>query len=270
MVRVFLISLFILSFLRADLLDEKIKSLVTQKTYEKHFRLINKIFQSKDQFYLTKDRVDILKVIKVLKENGLLKLFFDEPKENFITFQTNSNPLFFMKIIEETLLDLGYNSFLTEEIKRENGSFVWTISFVSDYTLDPELFAKFLIKKECKITDIVREDKNRWRYVIDVDSAKLDAISLLPQEKMRLKRAIHDYWIKIDGGQKLSIASYGGNRWHPKIVVYDKDLKILKIYKQNKKTNWLVVYLPPNSYYIKISDIFTLDNLKYGLKVKVE
>lgn len=267
MVRFCLVLFLLLSFLRADILDQKIKSLVGEKNYESHQRLINKLFQNRQDFYITSNRVDILKVIKVLKNNGLLKIFFESPKKNYITFKTNSNPVFFMKIIEETLINLGYYNFLTDEIKKDNDIFEWKISFILDYTLDPEIFTKFLIKNGCEITDIIRDDENSWEYTINANSAHTNSIEILPNEEKKLSRSLKDYWLKIDGGKKISIASYGGNRWYPKIVVYDKNLKILKIYKKEEKTNWLVMDLPLGSYYIKISDIFTLDNLKYGLKV---
>ncbi|WP_187647351.1 hypothetical protein [Nitrosophilus labii] len=270
MVRVFFIFIFIIKLSYGDLLEDKIKSLVSEITYEKHYKLIKKIFQNREDYYLCENKVDMIKVIKNLKENGLLNLFFDSPKKNHITFETNSNPVLFMKIIEDNLRNLGYYYFMSDEIRYDENAFGWKISFVSEYTLDPEIFSQFLIKNGCEVLDIVREDESTWRYVINVDNARLNATKLLLNEKIRLKKPLNDYWLIVKEGKKISIASYGGNRWYPKVTIYDKNLHVLKIYKKKRKTDWLVFYLPANAYYIKISDIFTLSNIKYGLRVTLE
>ena len=270
MVRVFILLIFAFTLLFGDSLENSVKNLVSEDVYQKHYRLINKIFQNREDFYLTDEKVDILKVIKTLKENGLLNLFFESPKENIITFKTNSNPIFFMKIIQDNLNNLGFMFTFTKEIDFNDNLFIWKIKFDSEYTLDPEMFSSFLIKNGCDILEISRKSESKWEYFINVDRAYLNVKKLVLKERTRLKKPLSDYWLNISGGSKISIASYGGNRWYPKIVIYDKNLHILKVYKKDEKTDWLVIYLPPSSYYIKISDSYTLNNLKYGLRVTLE
>jgi len=266
----FLVVFLLIIYSYGDLLNKKIKNLIGQENYQRHYKLINKIFQERSKYYLSEERVNLIKIVKNLKANGLLNLAFNQPKRSDILFETNSNPTFFMKIIEDNLRDLGYIYFLTKEIKNSKNSFSWKITFFSEFTLDPELFTRFLIEKGCEVIDILREDENFWRYIINVDNAKLDAIEILPNESKRLKKPLNDYWLVVKNAKTVSIASYGGNRWYPKITIFDKELHILKLFKKEKKTSWLVLDLPPGSYYIKISDIFTLKNLKYGLKVTLK
>ena len=270
MVRTVLILILFFKLVIAQELEVTIKNLISEDTYQRHNKLINKIFQNRDNFYITDNKIDILKVIKTLKENGLLNLFFDSPKDNIITFKTNSNPLFLMKIVEDNLRNLGFLSVFTKEIEYDENLFEWKIHFVSDYTLDPELFTTFLQKNGCEILEIVRDGKSNWEYFINTDRANIDAKRLVLKERTRLRKPLNDYWLNVSGGTKISIASFGGNRWYPKIVIFDKNLHILKVYKKDEKTDWLVIYLPMNAYYIKISDSYTLNNLKYGIRVTLE
>ncbi len=270
MVRFILVLFIFINFLSADLLEDRIKSLVGDENYQKHYKLIKKIFENKDEYYLTQNKIDMIKVVKRLKENGLLKLFFVSPKKNIITFKTNGNPLFFMKIVEDSLRNMGYYLFFTDEINYDESAFNWTISFVSEYTLDPELFSKSLQKNGCDILEINRSDESTWEYFINIDNAYINAKKLVLKKNLRLKKPLSDYWLNVSEGSKISIASYGGNRWYPKIAIYDKNLHILKIYKKDEKTDWLVLHLPAGAYYIKISDSYTLNNLKYGLRVTLE
>jgi len=264
-----LLLFFIIINLYGDKLEESVKSLVSEQTYQRHYKLIKKIFQNSQDYYVTPNKIDILKVIKNLKENGLLNLFFDTPKKNIITFKTNSNPLFFMKIVEDNLRNMGYSLFFTKSVDYDE-IFEWKIDFVSEYTLDPELFAKFLQQNGCEIIEIKRVSDTEWEYFINIDNAYINAKKLILKEKIRLKRPMSEYWLNVSVGKKISIASFGGNRWYPKITIFDKNLNILKVYKKDEKTDWIVFYLPQNAYYIKISDLYTLSNLKYGLRVTLE
>lgn len=269
MVRVLFIFLFLTNAIFANILQDSIKSLVNEDTYKKHYRLFKKIFQNEEEFLITENRVDILKVIKTLKENGLLNLFFTSPKKNYITFKTNANPLFFMKLIEDNLRNLGYSLVYTQSVNYDE-IFEWKIYFVSEYTLDPELFTRFLEKSGCEVLEIKRLNESSWDYFINIDNAYLNVKKLVLKEKTRLKRPLNDYWLNVSEGSKISIASFGGNRWYPKISVFDKNLHLLKVYKKDEKTDWLVFHLPAGAYYIKISDSYTLNNLKYGLRVTLE
>ncbi len=270
MVRVFLFFFIIFSCLRGDLLEEKIKNYISNNNFEKHSRLIKKIFREKDVFY-NENKLDCIKIISTLKKNGLLELFFQAPARNIITFKVKGSLILFMRIVEEVLTDMGYSYFLTESLEKNNDKQIWSITFVSEYTLDPEIFSKFLKKRECSILDIKREGLGKWVYEVDAREALLVNVKKIQiSQSIRLKRGLDDYWLRVDNGERISIASYGGNRWRPYIVIYDRNLNILKIFKRKEKSSWVVVFLPKNSFYIKISDIFTLDNVKYGLKVSLE
>jgi len=81
-----------------DPLATKVKSFLSDKTYDENKGFINVIFDPKSAFYQN-DRVDAVKVVQTLKENGLLKLFFKKPQEFRLNFKTNGSPLFFVKLM---------------------------------------------------------------------------------------------------------------------------------------------------------------------------
>jgi len=58
-----------------DPVTAKIKTFIDEKTYADNEDFINVIFDPKSAYYI-QERVDVVKVIQTLKDNGLLKLFF--------------------------------------------------------------------------------------------------------------------------------------------------------------------------------------------------
>jgi len=268
-VRVFAVLLFVVQ-VWADSLDDKIKSLVEPAQYEKHFRLIKRLFADRSEFYTQGERVDILKVVRRLKENGLLPLEFAGSKKSMIVLRTSSSPMLALKCVDGVLRELGYVDYLIERMRYDLSELSWSISFVSDYTLDPETFASTLIERGCFIADIKRELSTSWIYEIECDGAVLPSIELSKGEERKLKKPLDDYWLRIKEGKKIRIYSYGANSWHPKISFLDRQLNVLSIYRENEKRSKVSLDLPQGTYYIKISDIFTLSNIKYGLKVSLE
>jgi len=80
-----------------ELLMKKIKSLINPATFTKDRAYIETIFSPKEDYFRKDGKVDALKVIKVLKENGILNLFFKKPRDIDITFKTQGEPTSFCK-----------------------------------------------------------------------------------------------------------------------------------------------------------------------------
>jgi len=125
--------------------------------------------------------------------------------------------------------------------------------------------AQELEKNNCKIVDVVRENESDWSYVIDMQKAKLDVAALEGGVEFNLKRSLYAYWLDASKIGTLDIVSSIRNEWYPYIAFYDKSLKLLNVIKiDTKKTN-ITLELDPEAYYIKISDIYTLKNIKDDL-----
>lgn len=247
--------------LNQDLLAQKIENFVGKDVYQKKMNFINVIFDPKSSYYKN-DRVDVIKVVQTLEENGLLKLFFKKPQEIRLNFKTSGAPLFFVKIMGDSLRNIGYYRYVTTASKLNASEFIWNISMTSEYATDPLVLQKELAKSACYITDIRRESPTEWSYVIDMSSGFLNLLKLQDAKEVQLKHSLYAHWLDCSMIQKLKIRSSRRNHWYPQMTYYDSSLHLLKVTKINKKTRLIVLQIPKRAKYMKISDLYTLKNVK--------
>jgi len=253
----------------SDALDEKIESLIGKETYERNRSFVDIVFSPKDAYYHNKN-IDVVKVVEVLKENGLLNLFFDKPRTLELTFSTNGKPLFFVKLMSDTLRDMGYYRYITKESTLENSGFSWSISLTSEYATDPTLLRRELLKRGCDIVDIERLSDDKWHYKIDISLAHLKLETFKDGDNVTYKRLNFEKWLDISEVKKLTLWSLKGNNWYPYVAFYDKSLRLLKVYKRDKKTWQIVLALPRDATYVKIADLYSMKNIKDGLRVETQ
>lgn len=269
MVKALLLSIFLASFLNAqDLVIEKIRTLINPKTFAKDRAYIDVIFSPRKDFYTKDGRVDAIKVIKTLKDNGILNLFFKNPRDIDISFKTNGEPLFFIKIMGDSLQNIGYYRYVTKESNFNSDEFVWKINLTSEYAADPIILSQELQKSNCEIVDVIRENETDWTYVIDMQNAKLNVSELEGGVEFRLKRSLYAYWLDVSKVQTVQILSSARNDWYPYIAFYDKSLKLLRVMKIDTKKSNIFLDMKEDTHYIKISDIYTLKNIKDDLVLK--
>ncbi len=266
MVKTVLLLFCLLSFSHAqDLLMQKIQNLVNPRTFAKDKAFIETVFSPKSAYYTEDGRVDSIKVIKTLKDNGILNLFFKTPREINISFRTQGKPLLFVKIMSDSLQNIGYYKYTTKESSFEDAEFVWKINLTSEYAADPIILAQELEKNNCKIVDVVRENESDWSYSIDMKDAKLNVATLEGGVEFSLKRSLYAYWLDVSKIGTLDIVSSLRNDWYPYIAFYDKSLNLLNVIKMDTKKTNITLEIHPEAYYIKISDIYTLKNIKDDL-----
>lgn len=248
-----------------ELLMKKIKSLINPATFTKDRAYIETIFSPKEDYFRKDGKVDALKVIKVLKENGILNLFFKKPRDIDITFKTQGEPRLFVKIMSDSLQNIGYYRYVTSESTLNENEFAWKISLTSEYAADPLVLSQELKKSNCEIVDVVRENETNWSYIIDMKNAKLDVAVLQHKEELRLKRSLYSYWIDVSKVDNIQITCSNRNEWYPHIAYYDRFLRLLRVDKIDEKTTDLLLHRGEDTYYIKISDIYNLKNIKEDL-----
>jgi hypothetical protein len=250
-----------------ELIDEQIREILPQNVYEENKLLLDVLF-TPSKNYIKDSQVEPIKIVKTLKENGLLKLFFDKPVNIELDFKTNSSAVFFVKVMSDTLRNIGYFRFVTKYSNYDSSQFVWSISLVSEYVTDPVILQKELLKSGAKIIKISRKTPYKWEYTIDMTNAHLNVDSLSSGFEMKLKRSLFAYWLDIPNIRKLKIISAFTNRWYPDISYYDASLHLVKVVKIDKKTSKLSLKMPKNAKYIKIADIYTMKNIKDYLLLK--
>jgi hypothetical protein len=271
MVKILLVWLLIFSFSYTDepkdinkknLLINKIKSLINQKVFVKDRAYIEIIFSQVQDYYTVDDRINSVKVIQTLKENGILNLFFKEPREINISFETDGAPPFFVKIMSDTLRNIGYYRYVTQEAKLKDSKFIWKINLTSEYSADPMILSNELNKSGCKIIDVIRESASEWTYIIDMKDARLNTKVLEDGVELKLKRSLYSYWLDVSKIKELEISSSFRNSWYPYIAYYDKSLNLLRVIKKDEKIKIINLDMQENTHYLKISDIYTLKNIK--------
>ena len=254
-------------FLQADSIDAKVESLIGASAFAKNKDFIHIIFKSKDSYY-DQGKLDSVKIVQTLKDNGLLHLFFKTPQTINMSFSTQGSPLFFVKLLEDTLRSLGYYRYITQEAQLDGSNFLWSIELSSEYAIDPMLLKKELANRGCVITDISSQNPTSWSYTIDMASAHLNATKITANSSNKLERTIYEKWLDVSDVRGIVIDSNAGNTWYPYIVVYDKDLHILNVNKIDKKTSNITQSIPSNGVYVKISDLYTLKNIKNGIEIE--
>lgn len=250
-----------------DILYEKIENLIGTQEFNTHKNLIHLLFRNK-QHYSSDTQLKYIPILEELKKNGLLKLRLNQPKEITVEFLTNADPIKSLKILNDTLKSLGYYYYFTKKTLYDGqGNMVWTIRLKTSYAIDPFILSKELAEYEVRITSISR-DKNNWQYNINTQNANMRrAIFIDTNEKVSLPKPLKPYFFKINEAKKLIIRSRTLNNWYPHVVFYDTHLNILKTVKKNRMFKGLTMSIPPTSRYIKVTDLYTLINIKRGLSI---
>ena len=269
MVKIFLSFFLLFSFSFAEdaiessdnNLTGKIKSFLDVEIYEQNKAFIDVIFDPESDFYKN-ERVDVVKVVETLKENGLLKLFFKTPREIQLNFKTSGSPLFFVKLMGDALRNIGYYRYVTTASNLNSSEFTWSIKLTSEYATDPLVLQTELNKSGSNIIDIERTSATEWTYVVDMGGSFLNLVELENRREIKLKRSLYAHWLNVAKIQKLKIVSSRRNNWYPYIAYYDSSLHLLKVIKEDERYNTLKLDIPKQAKYIKISDLYSLKNVK--------
>lgn len=274
MLRFFVIGSLLAAPVWADAVDDKVRSLVDPKSYVVHQRLIEIIFRDRASFYLDETRLDSVKVVTALKENGLLDIFYRSgPRNLSATFRTSQSPNFFIKSIGDSLSELGYNFTLTSSMKQDGLFFEWTLAYKSDHAIDPALLSKRLAPYGILIEDISKRDDN-WFYSLSVFDPALPEAALVTAdapEPLMLLNPQGEYWVALSAPEgRLGVRRKTGSIWFPYAVFYDRDLRILRVVAHEQALRTLLVKVPENAAYVKITDNYTTENLKHGVQLWLE
>lgn len=269
MVRIIIILALFLNFGYANTLHSELSNILGQNSYLSKKKFLKIIFKEEQKFYVG-DEVDIHKVLIALKENNLLHLDFKTTKDLYLSFATQqNNPLIFIKMLQNSLNALGYSTPSTQKMMKDSSGFLWKVILKTSAAVDPVLLARELKKQHCYITQIKRYSKSNWRYNIDIRD-----IDIVPQEitlnkKTALKKPHNPYWIDVEKARTMVLGSAKANSWHPYVVFYDRDLKVLDTITKERKSYNEKFSIPRNAKYVKISDIYTLENLRRGLSIYI-
>ncbi len=247
----------------------ELENILGQNSYLAKKKFLKIIFKDQQKFYAG-SQVDIHKVLSTLKENNLIRLDFKKSRTLHLSFATEqNNPLIFIKMIQNSLNTLGYNTPVTEKVMRDSSGFLYKVILKTSSAVDPVLFASELKKQGCYIAQMKRYSKVNWRYNINIFDIDIVPTETIFNKKMVLKKPLNPYWIDVERAKTLVVSSSRSNSWHPYMVFYDRDLKILDTISKEIKSYNEKLSIPRNAKYVKISDIYTLENIKRGLSIYI-
>ena len=270
MVRALFALLLCAGLVQAGSIEHEVESILGKRSYASQKGLINVLFKKRSDF-LQGDHLNMVKVLKTLKNNHLLDLDFKRRTDISLTFATVSkNPLLFVKIVKETLNSLGYNHTLTTKAMRDDSGFLWRVNIQSASMIDPYFIAKELDKRGTILKHIKRYSKDNWRFDLSTSRGHIRAKKLPFNKSVSLRKFLHPYWVDVEGARAVTLKSRNGNLWHPYIVFYDKDLEIVDNYTKERKSYNVSLKIPSGTKYMKIGDLYTLENIKRGLTLYIQ
>ena len=248
---------------------EKVRAMVGDTVFFRNEAFIKIIFSDRNT-YEKAGQIDVVSIVKTLKDNGLMRLGYGRSRTLELTFETNGAPQFFMTLMGDTLRDMGYYNYLTDSAQLSKSGYVWRIRMEAESAVDPAALQQKLAERGCRIFDIERSGDTQWRYFIDMGGAHLNLTPLALGEKVTMKRLVYPRWLDVSQANQLTLWSLKGNNWYPYIAFYDDDLRLLKLYKRDKKSWQIIINLPRGCAYVKIADLYSRKNMNAGLSVKAQ
>ncbi len=262
MIRVLLLLSFSLA-IWASTLQEEIISIIGPEKFERNQAVLNAVFLDQNR-YMRNGMVDVVKVVQVLDRIGLIQKDFATPQKHEIVFKAYTHPYLFFKVALDALKAADLFEYEIIKMEKNDQQFLLHIAYTSSYLADPVAIARYFDTCGMGVVHIQKEQM-RWEFTIDAKSGLLQ-VPLVDQKASiaPIRKAV---WIRVENKKKLIIFSALGNRWFPKIFIYDRWLKPVDVVQKDKKSFKLLLQLPKESYYIKISDKFTIKNIKNGLRI---
>ena len=264
MVRYLLILLLGVSLHAASLFGE-IENIIGKNSFVANKKIITILFKKRENFF-KRGRVDYAAVLQVLSDNHLLNTKISRATDISLSFATRAHhPVAFVRLIRMTLNELGYSRIDIRKVIHDQSGFMYKVSVYSDSAPDPSMIVGSFAKKGADVIKIKRFSLANWRYFVDISHMNLVPQRIAYDRKVALPRPLDDYWINVEHAKVAVFKSPKANRWHPKIVFYDRYLNIVDNFSQDRKSYNIRLKVPANARYMKVSDIYTLENLRRGL-----
>lgn len=278
--RIFLTSTLFMLIVHADsvptkeeIIHAKVQNLIGINSYGVNKNFINKIFSNKDRFF-NGNKLNIVSVLNILKDNGLLSLKLSKPSETSATFISNTKPIFLLKSLSHTLGFLGYSYYTISEASFIDDITNINVKLIAEHIIDPLSLSNELRKYGFNIDDIRVEGKE-WIYHLTLASAKIPySTELEGNSSVNIAEVSGEYWFSLpkpfEGKDEefnvLKITST--RRQDLKIIYFDKYLQLIALTNFQDSRN-VRLNLKEGTKFIYITDPNNPFNLRNGLSVSL-
>lgn len=214
---------------------------------------------------------DIAKISQILKTNSLITLTLPNPKTLRLNFKAKADEVMFFKILSDVLTDAGYIYFIPTDLILREGNIDYTIQVESQYILDSGTLYKLLKADSVYIDNVKRVGVYDYEYDLNFTQAILKTnIDLKLNTPKLLEKPLKDYVLHLKNATRLIIDANDLDNWFPKIFFLDKNLNLIKAVKSKNKNNHFSELIPNGAIYAIISDMYSLDNIRRGLKITLK
>ena len=214
---------------------------------------------------------DIAKISQILKTNSLIALTLSNPQSLRLNFKAKADEVMFFKILSDVLTDAGYIYFIPTDLILREGNIDYTIQVESQYILDPGALYALLKDNSVYIDNIKRIGTYDYEYDLNFENAQLNTnIDLKLNSTQALERPLKDYVFTLQGASNLMIDAHDADFWFPKVLFLDKNLNLIKAVKSQAQNNHFSELIPSGAVYAIVSDMYSLDNIRRGLKITLK
>ena len=253
--------------LHADILDDKVRNLIGEQSYQTNANFINRIFANKNLYY-TNGRLDMAKMVYSLKSNGLLASRFGQPSEVRLSFVARTSPILLTKIINNILSSMGYSYFVVIKAEHSNGLSTMEFSFNTEHSPDMGIIIDELSRRGFVCLDINRISPQKWEYTLEVNEPRLPNTRYINKTtSLNLREVSGEYWLSVDTSGDLQIQTIDFPKWNPRVVLYDKNLTIVDFVANTSATSSLKIRIPNGVRFVMITDFDNPESLKNGISV---
>lgn len=215
-------------------------------------------------------RINYTKIVNILRSNSLMTLNYSQPFHMNVLFEANSSPMLTLKIINQILSDLGYSYILTKSLTISGSHMFWSIELNTQSLLNPATLYEEFKKNRIYLQQVKRTGQFDYVYVLDTGNAIINAKTYQSNSTYSLSKPLTPYFLNIYKKNKIVISANNGDSWIALVKIFDRNLQLLKQIKSTKPEKRLTIELPPNAFYMVIDDVFSLENIKRGLKIYIE
>ena len=242
------------------LANSNIKDLIGVDTYNKNRILINKIFQKNMDYREIINQLDLVGINYLKVKRG------DSVKFHFIFID---NPILALNSLKTVFKIIGVQKYNILSVKKESSKLKIEVTFITGGELNLKRIVDYLTRENIKIEKIKQNNKTDFLFILNLRDSFLDCRILPLNQKIILNNKNGVYLFRVEKRPDfIKIDTIKPNSWRPKIVLYDKNFKVLNLFKEtNKIIKHVELTINNDVKYIEIADYFTKKNIKNGLKL---
>lgn len=180
--------------------------------------------------------------------------------------QFTGDPCVSVRTVLHTFHTLGYRFDIHSlSVSPEGGEMIGTA--IGNRPFQPSAFGEALKNQKIRI-DKSSLEKNRMALTLDTRDAFWDVLSIEEDEGTSLKRVSSPQWFRVSQSQNIRIEPPYSGKWYPEIAVLNSNMEVLYSNRSAESKEELIVELPRESYYLKVSNTQGMKLLKEGMWIE--